>query len=683
MTTNRRDVIKGTVALAVRSALYTGGIGVATSLTSCGGGGGGGSGPAAPASLSYSSPATAVVGLASTALSPTVIGNVTTYAVSPALPAGLTLNSSTGVITGTPSAAAATATYTVTATNSAGSTNFVLTLTVNPPLAIGALSSTSPMALTPLLISTVGLDVKQPFTVALSIGAAASTPLTPYRTDTDGTIHAALPLNLDATGLSGPYSATVSVSQGPQTTPMSPALTVADIPALATYGTNIGAISHAFFNYLALSHGRVVNELQAIGTNYSSVDTSANQTLLTSFSLNALHSRNDVDRITNDTTLQIAAGTDPSGATIYYTEASVEMQDRLFGFYLNQLQGPVNATPASLAAIRSHLRRATHSRGNALGPVAGQLNLLTTVLGATITGTLGVSAGIANAVSPASNTNGLTAALDSASAVLFGATKVLAVAGLGTAGATDLAAAVTGIAGAACALTSDLIKSSNSQDQIIALQQAGASQADLTAAIDARNAARVSAVTDVLGGVLSALPASEVVKDVLDSSLAANVVYQGSALVTSVASLAADALGKQITAAQDAGNQLATVAPDAAHGFADLTGMCAISNSYAGTDLQGLYGASLSIPNSSSAAQFSSITDTSGNYDVLVPLANPALDYAGASLSVLDPSTNTLLGSEPIDLSSLTNAGDLLPLISGSCNDTDASTPDGDDPDCD
>jgi len=46
------------------------------------------------------------------------------------LPAGLSLNTSTGVITGTPTAPAAQATYTVTATNAAGPDNVPLMITV-------------------------------------------------------------------------------------------------------------------------------------------------------------------------------------------------------------------------------------------------------------------------------------------------------------------------------------------------------------------------------------------------------------------------------------------------------------------------------------------------------------------------------------------------------------------------
>jgi hypothetical protein len=47
---------------------------------------------------------------------------VDSYAITPALPSGLTLNTSTGVISGTPTTATASATYTITATNTFGST---------------------------------------------------------------------------------------------------------------------------------------------------------------------------------------------------------------------------------------------------------------------------------------------------------------------------------------------------------------------------------------------------------------------------------------------------------------------------------------------------------------------------------------------------------------------------------
>jgi hypothetical protein len=65
------------------------------------------------------------------ALSPAVTGSVVTYAVVPALPTGITINATTGVISGTPTAISAAANYQVTATNGAGSTHATVTLTVN------------------------------------------------------------------------------------------------------------------------------------------------------------------------------------------------------------------------------------------------------------------------------------------------------------------------------------------------------------------------------------------------------------------------------------------------------------------------------------------------------------------------------------------------------------------------
>jgi uncharacterized protein (TIGR03118 family) len=63
-----------------------------------------------------------------------VTGTVTGYTVSPALPAGLALNATSGVISGTPTATAAQATYTITASNSAGSTTYGLAFKVDPAI---------------------------------------------------------------------------------------------------------------------------------------------------------------------------------------------------------------------------------------------------------------------------------------------------------------------------------------------------------------------------------------------------------------------------------------------------------------------------------------------------------------------------------------------------------------------
>jgi hypothetical protein len=110
---------------------------------------------AAPSQLSYPTPWTFVVGTPISAISPTVTGSVTNYTVSPALPAGLALNGTTGTITGTPTTALVQAGYTVTASNATGSTSFEITMTVNaiPPSGLsypGPQTYTVGTAITPL-----------------------------------------------------------------------------------------------------------------------------------------------------------------------------------------------------------------------------------------------------------------------------------------------------------------------------------------------------------------------------------------------------------------------------------------------------------------------------------------------------------------------------------------------------
>jgi hypothetical protein len=85
-----------------------------------------------PSGLGYSTnPAVYIQTVAIATNTPTASGGpVTSWTVSPALPAGLSLNTGSGAITGTPTAAKAATLYTVTATNSGGSATVGLTITV-------------------------------------------------------------------------------------------------------------------------------------------------------------------------------------------------------------------------------------------------------------------------------------------------------------------------------------------------------------------------------------------------------------------------------------------------------------------------------------------------------------------------------------------------------------------------
>ncbi len=108
-------------------------MGVTLMAAGCGGGGGDGGNPVspppmtqAPSGLSYPNVGTLVVGVALPALTPTVTGTVSAYSVTPALPAGLTLDATSGTISGTPTATTPNTSYVVEATNSGGSTTATL-----------------------------------------------------------------------------------------------------------------------------------------------------------------------------------------------------------------------------------------------------------------------------------------------------------------------------------------------------------------------------------------------------------------------------------------------------------------------------------------------------------------------------------------------------------------------------
>jgi hypothetical protein len=151
-------------------------------LASCGGGGST-SPPAtvAPSDLQYPSAPAFTMQVAIDTLTPTVTGQVTSYGVSPALPAGLSFNSSSGAISGTPTAITPKSTYTVTAKNSGGSTTASLSLAVNavapsisyPSPSYGFTAAVAAQTITPT--HSGGAVVSWSITPALPAGLTLST----------------------------------------------------------------------------------------------------------------------------------------------------------------------------------------------------------------------------------------------------------------------------------------------------------------------------------------------------------------------------------------------------------------------------------------------------------------------------------------------------------------------------
>jgi hypothetical protein len=136
----------------------------------------------APSALTYTANlVTYTVGNAIGANAPSSSGGaVVSYSVSPPLPAGLTLDPGTGVITGTPTTVAATANYTVTATNSGGFVTVLLTIAVNIPSSDASLFNLSlnAGALIPAFASgTASYTAIVPYSAtSISVTATASDP---------------------------------------------------------------------------------------------------------------------------------------------------------------------------------------------------------------------------------------------------------------------------------------------------------------------------------------------------------------------------------------------------------------------------------------------------------------------------------------------------------------------------
>jgi Putative Ig domain len=100
-----------------------------------------------PNGLSYVSPVSATLGAALAPLRPSIAGGVDHYTVSPPLPPGIELNGSSGILSGTPTEARSVAPYTITADSLAGTTRFVLVLTVTPSRS-GAMARQDPTTAT-------------------------------------------------------------------------------------------------------------------------------------------------------------------------------------------------------------------------------------------------------------------------------------------------------------------------------------------------------------------------------------------------------------------------------------------------------------------------------------------------------------------------------------------------------
>ncbi|MGO8815964.1 MAG: putative Ig domain-containing protein [Terriglobia bacterium] len=173
-----------------------------------------------PSDLTYTtSTADYIKGTAITANTPTSAGGVVaSYSVSPALPAGLTMSTGTGIITGAPKAVAETASYKVTASNSTGSATAALSITVNDAAPAGLAYKTGTAVYT--VGTPIGAD--PPTSTGGAVTAYGVSPALPAGLEMDGdtgiitgtptAVAATATYTVMASNLTGNTTATLSIT---------------------------------------------------------------------------------------------------------------------------------------------------------------------------------------------------------------------------------------------------------------------------------------------------------------------------------------------------------------------------------------------------------------------------------------------------------------------------------------
>jgi hypothetical protein len=188
--------------------------------------------PQAPASLSYSgSPFTFTRNVAITTRTPTVTGTISNCTISPALPTGLGINSTTCAISGSPTVTQTATTHTITASNLGGSTTTSITITVNLAAPTSLSYAGSPYTFT----QNVAISSQTP-TVTGTISTCTISPNLPSGLGINGTtcVISGTPTVVQTASI---YTVTASNSGGSTTATISIAVNIAPPSSLSYSGS--------------------------------------------------------------------------------------------------------------------------------------------------------------------------------------------------------------------------------------------------------------------------------------------------------------------------------------------------------------------------------------------------------------------------------------------------------------
>ena len=597
-----------------------------------------------------------------------------------------------------------TATVSTTTPESNSANNQASTSTTVAPAsalaAITSVSNTNPLPLTPLYITTEGLNMGASLQVQFSDSLGYSVMQGPIRVESNGTVVAAVPIYFDpaaARTMAAPVSL-VLVQNGVSTPPVT--INILDLPRLTDYGVQLGNISHSFLNYAAVSLAHRINELQAcVGLPGNTVDASQSLTNLSSLMLSTIQARVDIDNVLTNNGLIIPAGTLPDGTPLQFDQSSLDMMDRVLAMYLTQL-GPyiTSSTTASAAAAYLSPSPRAGARHRLLRPLSSTtdiqeiLNVLTK--SANITGLAasaqsyaasdktfldkvlaggGALAGILGFVTQSSNNPFIQTPLSVASAGLGSTIGILSM-------LNDI--------GQGFASTAFLVRYSNSSvDPEVYLEAAQkAKSADVQLALDsAQTFLSLFDYGTSSGSFESTVAAkygtevAQVLQDQLESQ-GTSIALQSSYLVTNVANFAVNkGFDSQYSIMTALASEVGSVFSSASQGFAQLVGTVNV------TDNNGPEGPLSGVQLGSDLPDiFKTLADAGGNYNLFVPLQDSNFDYGNGNFEIVDPLSQTTVNSTTVNLGGLTSTTPFsMPTLSGGCIDDDAGNPDSDDPDCD
>ncbi len=210
---------------------------------------------------------------ATSALTPSNFGSTVSFSISPALPGGLSLNTSTGVISGTPLQASASTAYTLTGRDSGGlEATSTLSFSISPTLspATQTVSATQNLPLTPTTALTAsGFSTAPSYTLSPSLPAGLTlNTATGVISGTPTGTQAATTHTLTATGGGLSATATLTLTVSALTTPnLSPnpqTLTGTPGVALTPSATYTGATAATFSIQPPLPEGLSLNSTTGV-----------------------------------------------------------------------------------------------------------------------------------------------------------------------------------------------------------------------------------------------------------------------------------------------------------------------------------------------------------------------------------------------------------------------------------